>query len=217
MNIKLKAEIRSKKEKLNKDFFPGIIYGPGSENVLIKIKTNDFTKVYDEAGESNLIELEIDGSGKIPVLIKDFQRDPIKDFFSHVDFYQVDMSKKVTAEIPLSFVGESRAVKELGALLMKNIDSIEVECLPKDLVDHIDVDISSLLSFGDIILVKDIKVSSDLKVLNNPDDAVVSVVEPKKEKEELPKTDVPEATSGDEASEAKDDKSKSDKTGENKS
>jgi large subunit ribosomal protein L25 len=215
MNIKLKVETRIRKEKLNKDFFPGVIYGPGSENVLIKIKTNDFVKVFDQAGESNLIELEIEGSGKIQVLVKDFQKDPIKGFFNHVDFYQVDMSKKVTAEIPLEFIGESRAVKELGALLMKNIDSLEVECLPRDLVDHIDVDISSLIAFGDIIQVKDIKISSSLRVLNNLDDAVVSVVEPKKDREDAsPAVEVPEAK---DAKDAKDAKSKDNKSEEKKS
>lgn len=216
MSINLKVWIRKKKEKLGKDFLAGIIYGSGLENVLVKIKANDFVKTYDQAGESNLIELDIEGGKKVQVLIKDYQRDPIKDFFSHVDFYQVDMSKEVTTEIPLNFIGESKAVKELGALLMKNIDSLEVECLPKDLVDHIDVDISSLLSFGDIILVKDIKVNSNLKVLNNLDDAVVSVVEPKKEKEDVLKADALGATSGDESSEVKEDKPKSDQTGESK-
>lgn len=203
MSIKLKVEIRSKKEKLGKDFLAGIIYGPGSENILIKVKMNDFIKVYNQAGESNLIELEIGGSEKIPALIKDYQRDPVKDFYSHVDFYKVDMDKKVTAEIPLDFIGESKAVKELGGLLIKNIDSLEVECLPKDLIDHIDVDISSLLDLGDIIQVKDIKVNNNLKIFNNPDDAVVSVVEPKQEKEEVVSVEPSESEENKEIKETK--------------
>lgn len=193
MEAKLQAKIRAKSEKLDKDYLAAIVYGPSSENTLIKLKLNDFVKVYEQAGESNLIELDVEGLGKIQVLIKAFQRSPLKDFFTHVDFYKVDMAKEVNAEIPLNFVGESRAVKELGALLIKNIDSLEVECLPKDLVDHIDIDISVLVAFGDLIQVKDIKVSAGLKILNNLDDAVVSVTEPKEEavKEEV--IAVPEA------------------------
>ncbi len=184
MDVELQASIRSKDEKLDKDCLAAIVYGPGSENTMIKLKINDFVKVYEKAGESNLIELDVDGAGKIQVLIKEYQKSPLKGFFTHVDFYKVDMSKEVSAEIPLSFIGESKAVKELGALFIKNIDSLEVECLPKDLVDHIDVDISGLLEFGDVIQVKDIRVSASLKILNNLDDAVVSVVEPREDRVE---------------------------------
>lgn len=181
MDAKLKVNTRVQGEKLEKDFLAGIVYGQGSENVNIKIKLNDFIKIYEQAGESNLIELDVEGVGKIPVLIKEFQKDPIKGFFIHVDFYKVDMAKEVHAEVPIEFVGESKAVKELGGMLIKNIDSLDVECLPKDLVDHIDIDISVLVELGDLIQVKDIKVPAGLKILNNADDAVISVTEPKEE------------------------------------
>lgn len=181
MDAKLKVNTRVQGEKLEKDFLAGIVYGQGSENVNIKIKLNDFIKIYEQAGESNLIELDVEGVGKIPVLIKEFQKDPIKGFFIHVDFYKVDMAKEVHAEVPIKFVGESKAVKELGGMLIKNIDSLDVECLPKDLVDHINIDISVLVELGDLIQVKDIKVPAGLKILNNADDAVISVTEPKEE------------------------------------
>jgi large subunit ribosomal protein L25 len=191
MNIKLQAQARVKQEKLSSDFLPGIVYAPGFENVMIKLKVNDFVKAFNQAGESNLIDLNIDGQ-EIPVLVKDTQKDVVKDFFIHVDFYKVDMNKEVSADISLEFVGESKAVKELGALLVKNIDFVSVECLPKDLVDHIDVDISSLIEFGDNIQVKDLSLPQGIKVLNNLDDAVVSVVEPKEEKEVPVEASVPE-------------------------
>jgi len=191
MNIKLQAQVRVKQEKLSSDFLPGIVYAPGFENIMIKLKANDFAKAYSQAGESNLIDLNIDGQ-EFPVLIKDTQRDVVKDFFTHVDFYKVDMNKEVSADISLEFVGESKAVKELGALLIKNIDFVSVECLPKDLVDHIDVDISSLIEFGDNIQVKDLSLPQGIKVLNNLDDAVVSVVEPREEKEVIVETPSPE-------------------------
>lgn len=191
MNIKLQSQTRVKQEKLAADFLPGIVYAPGFENALIKIKANDFIKVYSQAGESNLIDLNIDGKD-VQVLVKEVQKDPVKDFFIHVDFYKVDMNKEVSADIPLEFVGESKAVKELGALLVKNIDFVSVECLPKDLVDHIDVDISSLVGFGDLIQIKDLVLTSGIKVTNNLDDAIVSVVEPKEEKEAPAATPAPE-------------------------
>lgn len=184
MSIKLQAQTRAKKEKLEKNFMNAVVYGQGSENILLKIKTNDFIKVYNEAGESNLVELEIDGKGGFNVLIKDIQKDPIKDFLVHADFYKVDMNKEVNAEIPFNFIGESKAVKELGALLIKNINDISVECLPKDLVDHIDIDISVLTEIGSVIHIKDIKLPAGLKISNNLDDVVATTIEQKEEKEE---------------------------------
>lgn len=195
MSIKLQVQTRVKPEKLAADFFPGIVYSPDFENVLIKIKRNDFIKTYSQAGESNLIDLNIDGK-EVQVLVKEIQKHPVKDLFVHVDFYKVDINKEVTAEIPLEFIGESKAVKELGALLVKNIDEVAVECLPKDLVNNINVDISSLLGFGDIIQIKDLILPTGIKVLNNLDDAVVSVMEPKEEKEPVIEEVVPATVSG---------------------
>ncbi len=178
MEIKLQAQSRVKNEKLEKDFMAAVVYGQGSENLILKIKINNFIKAYEAAGESNLIDLEIDSSKNIKVLIKEIQKNPIKGFFIHVDFYLVDMSKEISTEIPLIFVGESKAIKELGALLVKNIDEVSVECLPADLVDHIDVDISVLAGMNDIIKVRDLIVPSGIKILNNPLDAVATVSEP---------------------------------------
>ncbi len=186
MDIKLHGQIRVKQEKLTDDFIGAIVYGSGLENVLLKLKTVDFAKAFKQAGESNLIDLEIEGQGSFKVLIKEVQRDPVKDFFVHVDFYKVDMDKEITTEIPLEFIGESKAVKELGAMLIKSIDQVEVECLPKDLVDHIDIDISVLAEIGDNLQIKDIKWPKGLKILNNEEDALASIVEPRVEEEVAP-------------------------------
>ncbi|PKM91412.1 50S ribosomal protein L25 [Candidatus Falkowbacteria bacterium HGW-Falkowbacteria-1] len=185
MKIELKAETREKKEKLDKKFVAAVIYGSGVESKSLKLKLNDFLKVYNLAGESNLIELELEGK-KESVLVKDIQKNPVKGFITHVDFYQVDMAKTITTDIPLEFVGESKAVKELGGMLIKNIDSLSVECLPGDLTDHVSVDISVLSELGGAIYVKDIKISEKIKVLNHANDPVITVVEPREEKVETP-------------------------------
>lgn len=192
--MNLKVQVREKNEKLASDFMAGVVYGQSMENVLIKIKTNDFIKVYGQAGESNLINLEIEGNGTFQVLVKEVQKDVVKDFFIHVDFYKVDMSKELTAEIPLEFVGESKAIKEQGALLNKSIDEVSVECLPQDLVDHIDIDISVLVNVGDAIFIKDINVPKGIKILNNADDVVATVTEQEEEKVEAPAPTAPVAT-----------------------
>lgn len=179
MEFKLKAEKREKNEKLAVDYIPAVLYGNGVENQSLKLKKVDFEKAYDAAGESNLIDLDF-GAGAVKVLVKETQRDVLKYTFTHVDFYQVNMKEKVTTEIPFSFVGEAKAVKELGGMLMKEMDGIEIECLPSDLVDHIDVDISVLATFEDVITVGDLILPKGFELKhNNAEDEVAKVVEPK--------------------------------------
>lgn len=182
MDFKILAEKREKKEKLNKDFMPGVIYGNGIASQSLKIKKVDFDKVFAAAGESNLIDLTLDAKS-IKVLVKDVQRDPLSYVLTHVDFYQVNMKENVVTEIPLNFVGESKAVKELGGTLNKDLDAVEVECLPSDLVDHIDVDLSLLASFDDAIRISDLKLPKGLVATANPEEMVASVREPKVEEE----------------------------------
>ncbi len=185
MELKLKAEKREKNEKLSSDVIPAVIYGKGIENQSLKLKKVDFEKIFAVAGESNLIDLDF-GNGAIKVLVKDLQRDVLKYTFSHVDFYQVNMKEKITTEIPLHFTGEAKAIKELGGMLMREIQELEVECLPSDLVDHIDVNISTLNTYDDVIKIADLVLPKGFRLVhNNPEDVVVVVVEPKVEVEEV--------------------------------
>lgn len=184
MEMSLKVQVREKNEKLSPDFMAAVVYGQALENILIKIKVNDFIKVYEKAGESNLISLEVEGKGNYQVLLKEVQRNVIKGFPIHADFFNVDMNKELTAEIPLEFIGESKAVKEQGALFNKSIDEVSVECLPHDLVDHIDIDISVMENIGDVLFIKDIKVPKGIKILNHSEDVVATISEQEEEKVE---------------------------------
>lgn len=185
MELRLQAEKRSKNEKLTPELIPAVLYGKGVENQSLKLKKVEFEKIFSVAGESNLIDLDF-GSGAVKVLVKDSQRDVLKHTFSHVDFYQVNMKEKITTEIPLHFINESKAVKELGGMLMREIHELEVECLPSDLVDHIDVNISVLNTYDDVIKISDLVLPKGFKLIHNhPEDVVAMVVEPKVEVEEV--------------------------------
>jgi len=162
---------------------PAVIYGRGLETHSLTLKKIEFEKIFDMAGESNLINLDF-GEGVVKVLVKDVQRDVLKDTISHVDFYQVNMKEKVTASIPLHFIGESKVVREQGGMLNRELDEIEVECLPGDLVDHIDVDISVLESFDDVIKISNLNLPKGLEVVSETDDVVVTLIKPKEEEEE---------------------------------
>jgi len=185
MDFKIKVEKREKKEKLSKDFIPAILYGNDVENQSLKMRKTEFEKIFAGAGESNLIELNLDGT-MIKVLVKDIQRNVLNHSLTHADFYQVNMKEKVVAEIPLNFIGESKAVKELGAMLNKDLDNLEVECLPGDLVDHIDVDISVLIAFDDAIRIGDLKLPSGVVATGEAEEMVASVKEPMIIEEEEP-------------------------------
>lgn len=181
MELKLQAEKRVRNEKLPADSLAAVLYGKGVTNQSLKIKRLAFEKVFAAAGESNLIDLDY-GDGGAKVLVKDVQHDVLKHVPTHVDFYQVNMKEKITTEIPLHFNGEAKAVRELGGMLMKEVHGIEVECLPGDLVDHIEVDISSLNTFDDVIRISDLALPKGFRLLhNNPEDVVAMVVEPKAE------------------------------------
>ncbi len=181
--MKLNAKLREKKEKLDKKTIPAVVYGSDFESRSLKLDKVEFEKVYEEVGESSLIDLSIGDDKSVKVLVKEVQNHPFKNIIFNVDFHQVNMTEKITTEIPLEFIGESKAKKEEGALIMQNLDSIEVECLPSDLVNSIEVDLSSLNEFGDSIHVKDLKVPEGMEILAEAEEVVVSAIEPKEEEE----------------------------------
>lgn len=183
MSIKLKALKRDLSDKLDKyKAIPAVLYGKNVDNQNLTLDKVEFDKVYEEAGESNLIDLEF-GDLKSKVIIKDIAYHPVKHTPIHVDLYQVNMKEKITTTIPLEFIGESKAVKELGGLLMKYVDEVEVQCLPGDLVDHIDVDISRLVSFEESIYMADLNIPESMELMHEDDEIVVNVISPKDESE----------------------------------
>jgi large subunit ribosomal protein L25 len=183
----LKVEIREVtgkkvKQLRQKDMIPAVMYGNKIESQNLLVNYLDFKRVYDKAGESSLIELETKGK-KVNVLVHDIQLDPLSGKFSHVDFFQVNMKEEVETEIPLEFVGESPAVKELGGVLVKSLDEITVKCLPADLPEKYEIDVSKLATFDDVIAVKDLKVSDKVEILTDSETIIALVQEPRSEEE----------------------------------
>ncbi len=183
-NIVLNVRERTKKEnKADKNNIPGILYGRGIENVMVWVDERDFSNIYDQVGESTVFNLSFPQGDKRNVLIKEVQKDVLSSKICHIDFYQVRMDEEIEAEVELIFNGTSPAVKELGGILVKNMDTINVKCLPGDLPSEIEVDISCLKTFDDHIYVKDLNVSDKVEVLVEPDTVVVLVTEPRSEEE----------------------------------
>lgn len=189
--ISLSAKIRKNFGKKTKSIkkmggVPAVVYGPGVKNASIEVDEKEFKKVFQKAGESSLVELFIDGEKeKRPVLIHEIQRDPVSDKTIHIDFFQASLKEEVEVAIPLFFEGSAPAEKDLGGTVMKNILEIEVKALPQNLPHEIIVNIDSLKTFQDHILIKDLIVPANVQVLKKPDAIVVSVLAPQKVEEEL--------------------------------
>lgn len=161
---------------------PANIYGNGVESLAVQVKTDEFKKVFSQTGETGLVDLKVSGEGR-PVLIHNIQRDPVSGLPLHIDFLQVDLKEKVAATVPVELVGDSPAQKE-GGIVVQQMHEIEVEALPADLPEKIEVDVSGLLNINDAISVKDIKVDkARVEVKEDLERVIVNVAPPVKEEE----------------------------------
>src|SRR3990167_3263670 len=161
---------------------PANVFGKKIKSNSISITLADFQKVSKEVGETGLVDLLIKGEKTArPCLIVNTHIHPVTSAPLHADFHQVDLTQKVTANIPVELVGESPAVKEKGALLITLLNEIEVEALPTDLPEKFTVDVTGLKEFDDAVLVKDLKVDSKVTINTQAEEAIVKAQEPKEE------------------------------------
>lgn len=174
------------KELRRQGQIPAVVYGPGVKNVSIQVEEKEFKKVFHKAGESSLVELSIEGEKeKKLVLIHEMQKDPVSDKVIHIDFFQASLKEEVEVEIPLVFEGAAPAEKDLGGTLNKNMLELSIKALPQNLLHEIVVNIDSLKTFEDHILVKDLVLPKEVTVLKKPEEIVASVLPPRKVEEEL--------------------------------
>ncbi len=164
---------------------PAVLYGPNRESTNITIDPLEFKKLFKDVGYSKLFDLDLEGD-KVKVLVKDLQANTLTDEFTHIDLYQVNMKKEITAEIPLTFVGESFAVKNNIGLLVHPLQSVSVTCLPSDLPASLEVSIDGFNEIGDSITVADIKLPEGVEIANDvaPDSPVAYIAAPQKTIEE---------------------------------
>ena len=162
---------------------PAVVYGSGTQPLNVSVDRNQFVKMYQEAGESSIVELKIDGASPLHVLIQDYQIDPLRTEYTHIDFRSIDMNKEIETEVELEFIGESAAVKALGGTFIPSLETVEIRALPSKLVRSIKVDISSLATFDVSIRVSDLQVPEGVTILSDADLSVASVEPPRSEEE----------------------------------
>jgi len=170
---------------------PAVVYGHGVEPISISVKQSDMLRTYRGAGQSSLVDLDVAGK-KIKVLVHEMSFHPVTRAIQHVDFFAVNLKEKTNVTVPVVFIGESPAIKNLGGLLVKEHDEIEVRCLPTDIPHQIEVDISKLENIGDHISVSNLMLdAAKFRVMLEPNTVICAVAAPKViEEPETPVTEV---------------------------
>jgi len=158
---------------------PAVLYGHDVSPKMFWVNAIEFGKVFHVVGESTIFSLISGKSVGLNVLVNNVQLDPISNRVSHIDFYQVDMDEELEAAIPLEFVGEAPAVRELGGILVKTLENVEVRCLPKNLPHSIEVNISTLVTFDDQIKVSDLALGNKIEILTEADTVLALVEAPR--------------------------------------
>lgn len=197
-----KADIRtitgSKVKSLRKQgLVPAVVYGKKAKTANLQISARDFAKLHSQAGESTLVYLTVKGEKEDrPVLIRSVVLHAVNEQILHVDFHQVDLKEKVTANVPVKVVGESPAEKDKLGILVQQLDEVEVEALPTDMPESFELDASVLAEVNQAIFVKDIKVSDKVKIITDPEQIIAKIEHMAKEevKEEVVKAEGEPAT-----------------------
>jgi large subunit ribosomal protein L25 len=162
---------------------PAVIYGRGIEPMPISLGLHEASRVLPGVSSSQLIEVEVDGKPHT-TLVRERQRHPITGALLHIDFQEVSMTETLRTVVSFHLHGEAPAVTRYGGILVSGLEELLVECLPGDLPEHIEVDISSLQEIGDAIHVRDIQAPAGVEILSDPEDMIVLITAPSAAEEE---------------------------------
>lgn len=178
----INADIRAADEKLSTmrktRRLPGVVYGKTQEPISLSLDGSDFLRLYRKAGESSIISLNC-GKKELEVVIHQTQKHPVTWDFTHVDFYAITRGETLQTKVALSFVGEPQAKKD-GCIIEEIMKEIEVKCLPRNLVDHFDVDLTLLAKAGDVVRVSDLGLDREkYEIMTILEDVVASATLPR--------------------------------------
>jgi len=155
---------------------PAVLYGHETVSIPLQVEERELNRVLAQAGGHRLIALKVGRSRKRQMaLARDVQWDVIAGKPIHVDFYAVVMTEKITTEVPLVLVGEAPAADQVGAMVLQGLDEVEIECLPGDLIEAIEVDLSGLKEIDQAIYVKDLRLPPTVEILTDTEELVAKV------------------------------------------
>lgn len=164
---------------------PATLYGPGDPSENLQVAEKEFTRLPNSA-YSHMIELDFGAKKPVNAIIRSVQRKASTNKIMNVELYRVRLDRKLTVTVPLKFIGASPAVTA-GAQLVESFLEAEIECLPNDIPDSIEVDLSAILEIDQSIHFGDLKISDKIKILNPPDEIIAKAVTPRESEKEEPK------------------------------
>ncbi len=177
--ITIKA-IPKQKKALKKGLINAILYGSQVKNIAFCLKASDFSRVFQEAGETQVIEIQFEDTKK-EALIHDLQYHPLTGMPIHVDFYAFKRGKEINVKVPVEFVGIAPAVKNLGGIFIINTREVEVRCQADIIPKKLTADISTLTKINDEIKIKDITFPKGVTPVQNIETVIASIVPPRQE------------------------------------
>jgi len=155
---------------------PAVVYGRGMDPIEIEVDRREFVMALQtDAGMNVLLEIKVDGSSTTAIT-RELQRDPVKGTLLHADFVKIDLTQEIEVEVPVRLIGESPGAKE-GGVLENPLFTLHVRCLPGNVPESIDADISGL-EIGDSLRVSELRVAADFEILNDPGSVVAHVAAP---------------------------------------
>jgi len=161
---------------------PGVVYGHNIEPTPISLDAHEAGLTLPKLTSSSIVTIDLEGK-EIPALVREKQKNFIKNFFTHVDFQAVSLTETIRTYVSLHFFGTAPAIKEFQAAIVTSMGEIEVEALPNDLPERIEVDLSKLAALGDAVHVKDLPIPAGVEVLTDGDEVVVVATGTKDEAE----------------------------------
>ncbi|MFY9614538.1 MAG: 50S ribosomal protein L25 [Candidatus Dormiibacterota bacterium] len=176
----LAAEPREQRLKQNRPLraagkVPGVIYGKAVDSVAVAVARRDFDRVFHKVGRTQLLDVTVGDSAARRVLVREVQYDPRRNIVQHIDFFQVNLKEKITADVPLVLVGEAPAAERNEGELQQLTNTIKVSCLPTEIPEHIEVDVTGLEELEQSIRVSDLVVPPECEVLSDPDEVVAKI------------------------------------------
>jgi large subunit ribosomal protein L25 len=168
---------------------PAVVYGRGVKSESLQLDAKLLERVYRQAGGNKIVSLKVGEDRARNVLIHEVQKEPYRGELMHVDFYVVKMDEALKTEVPLHYTGESTAVYKDEGTLVKNLDVVEIECLPKDLPDSIEVDISVLDNFEKSITLGDLSLPKGVKLTEDDLGTLVAKIDPPRSDAEMAELD----------------------------
>lgn len=170
---------RRVKQLRRSGFVPANIFGKHAESVNIQVPVKDFHKAYEEVGESTLLYVNVEGEKEQrPVLVREVTRHPVTSEVLHVDFNQVSLKEKVTAPVKIELIGDSPAEKEKLGILVQQLDEVELEALPTEMPEHVEVSVEKLSAVDDAIMVRDLPLDASKITIKSDPEAIIVKIEP---------------------------------------